>query len=214
MQCFFPLKGKTLNDNNHTTTFNVTDVPFRVKEDVLVLRKRENSPMIDLNTVGRCSDLHSVDGDIIAEGDVITSSNDSVQYTVKWINGFKAVSGSKIIPICDIKLPRVIGRSKVPNVRHYLFYKTGNIRWNLFDCVDYDSENDILLLNRKDLSQCSATEFQQLFMYSSRPLCIGSKVILKDGRIAVITLQFGDIKLFVDGCFLPYDEHLIEMKGD
>ena len=125
MQGFFPIKGRTVK--GEIVLFNITDAPFRLSETQIVLRERPNTQLIKSDSIGRCSDMYTVDGDVIAEGDIVTSGDDPTQYSIKWINGFRACTGNVIIPVKDITLPRIVGHGVINNARNYLYYKANNI---------------------------------------------------------------------------------------
>lgn len=201
---FFNLRAKTV-DSSAVVEFDITDVPMRIGDDTFILRGRENSPILRISTIGRCSDMFSTDGVRIAEGDKLLANGTDKQYIVKWINGFKAVSGDYTSAICNLKLPEVIGKASVENNTNYLYYKTGNIRWNIFDIVGYNSETKTLELNRKDLPEVHLEDVHQVFMVKSRYCALGQDILLDDGRKGIILMKFGDIYAKVDGVLLPIE---------
>jgi hypothetical protein len=185
--------------------FNLSDVPIRIGDDSFILRGREDSPILKISTIGRCSDMHSTNGIRIAEGDKLLANGTDKQYVVKWINGFKAVAGDYTSAICNLKLPEVIGKASIENNTNYLYYKTGNIRWNIFDIVGYNEETGMLELNRKDLPEVSLEDIHQVFMVKSKHCALGQEVLLADGRKGTIIMKHGDIYAQVDGVRIPIE---------
>lgn len=209
MRSYFPLKGRAGKSGEHII-FDITDAPFRITETQLVLRERPGSCFVELDSIGRCSDLHSIEGEIIAEGDKIISGDNPKEYFVKWINGFKAVTANDDpIPLQDVPLPRVVGRYANPNVRKYLFYSAKGIQWNLFDITGFDSVNKKIQLNRRDLYEADIVDIQQVFMCRNIKVILDSVITLKDGRMARTCLHFGNLCFYVDGIYMPYNEKQI-----
>ena len=82
----------------------------------------------------------------------------------------------------------------------------------MLDIVGVDTASNQLILNRKDLPSVNIDDVNQIFMYKSSPIQIGSTVLLMDGRPAEIGLHFGELVIKVDGRYLPYSEALLDHK--
>jgi len=196
---YFTLKGKA-KKGNRFIMFSLQDSPNQLDSTSVILRNMPGSPIIQHNSIRRCSNVYTIDGRNIAEGDVLKSDYSKKLYTVVFNNGFNVVDNNGgTMALRDLHATTITGSSNVKDIESNLLFQYGEETFGLQDILG--TKESYIIINRKRSSCLLLKRVNQLTDLrdaNNKKLALGRIVTLKDGRSAYSQLYRGQLSVLVD----------------
>lgn len=200
---YFTLKGKSKKDNK-VVLFSLKDSPNQLDATSVILRNMPGSPIILFNSIRRCSNVYTIDGKNIAEGDVLKSDYSKKLYTVAFNNGFIVTDNNgESMALRELRAPTIAGSSNIKDVESTLLFQYGEETFRLQDILGIKDPH--IIINRK-YSSClllkRVNQLTDLRDANNKRLALGRIVTLKDGRSTFSQLYRGQICVLVDSEYM------------
>jgi len=196
---YFTLKGKS-KKGNKTILFSLKDAPNLLDSGSVILRNIPGSPIILMNSIRRCSNVFTIDGKNIAEGDVLKSDYSKKLYTVVFNNGFYVVDNNgDTMPLRELHAATITGCSNIKDVDSIMMFQYGEESFGIQDILG--TKGPYIIINRKHSSLLLLKRINQLTNMrdsNKKKLALGRIVTLKDGRSGFTQLYRGQISVLVD----------------
>jgi hypothetical protein len=196
---YFTLKGKS-KKGNRTVLFSLKDAPSLLDNNSVILRNVPGSPIILMNSIRRCSNVFTIDGKNIAEGDVLKSDYSKKLYTVVFNNGFRVVdNNNEAMPLRELHAATITGSSTVKDIESIMVFQYGEEIFGIPDILG--TKGPYIIINRKHSSFFLLKRVNQLTDMrdcNKKKLALGRIVTLKDGRSGFTQLYRGQITVLVD----------------
>jgi len=193
------MKGKS-KKGNKTILFSLKDAPTLLDENSVILRNIPNSPIIVLNSIRRCSNVFTIDGKNIAEGDVLKSDYSKKLYTVVFNDGFRVVdNNNETMYLRELHAATIVGNSNIKDTETNMMFQYGEESFGLPDILG--TKGPYIIINRRHSSCLLLKRTNQLTNMrdsNKKKLALGRIVTLKDGRSGFTQLYRGQISVLVD----------------
>jgi len=193
------MKGKS-KKGNKTVLFSLKDAPALLDSNSVILRNIPGSPIIHANSLRRCSNVFTIDGKNIAEGDVLKSDYSKKLYTVVFENGFRVVdNNSESMPLRDLHAVTIVGSANTNFTEAIMTFQYGEEPFGLSDILG--TKGPHIIINRKHSSCLLLKRINQLTEMrdcNKKKLALGRIVTLSDGRSGFTQLHRGQISVSVD----------------
>jgi|GEM_PF-3498443 len=195
----FTLKGRS-KKGNRIILFSLKDSPNQLDSTSVILRNMPGSPIISYNSIRRCSNVYTIDGKNIAEGDVLKSDYSKKLYTVVFNNGFIVIdNNNEAMALRELRAPTIVGNANVKDIESILLFQYGEEIFGIQDILG--TKDPYIIINRKH-SSClllkRVNQLTDLRDINKKKLALGRIVTLKDGRSAFSQLYRGQICVLVD----------------
>lgn len=196
---YFTLKGKS-KKGNKTILFSLKDAPNQLDGNSVILRNIPDSPIILMNSIRRCSNVFTIDGKNIAEGDVLKSDYSKKLYTVVLNNGFfVSDNNGDTMPLRELHAVTIAGSSNIKEIDSVMMFQYGEETFGIQDILG--TKGPYIIINRKH-SSClllkRVNQMTEMRDCNKKKLALGRIVTLKDGRSGFTQLHRGQISVLVD----------------
>jgi len=194
---YYALKASPVNKELNDVVFDLRDGPVRFDTESFILSNRPNTPILSISTVRRCSNVFSINGPCLFEGDTIIESKYGNKLKIFYNRGFFAKHGENIYNLDNIE-GMIFVKSEVPEypIISKLLYCYSSLKFHLFDIIGVDNDN--ILLNKMNDIIIPINEIQQYACIKDSKgskAFFGNKVLLSDKSEGYLKLVNGKISI-------------------